>query len=175
MVPLCSEFFSCCCSRRDSFMLPLRCMQPSSRSTPVCHRFGQVLASLALFPCAPRRPRGEMTAVPCGARSDARLLPASSSQPRSAHFRSVRTYNTTIYIFLKFRTILTFLGDVQLFRKKRIAGSPRRFRSCLDEREPVRQDRRFFLLFTHANVPTARTGGGNGPGWRAREPHTSQE
>ena len=38
-----------------------------------------------LCPCEPRRPLGDMQAVSCGARSRqySRLLPASSSQPRS--------------------------------------------------------------------------------------------
>ena len=45
----------------------------------------------ALCPCEPRLPRGEMQAVPCGARSNARLLPASTSQPPPAGTRSPET------------------------------------------------------------------------------------
>ena len=33
----------------------------------------------ALYPSEPRLPRGEMQDVPCGARSNTRLLPASTS------------------------------------------------------------------------------------------------
>ena len=45
-------------------------------------------------PCEPRLPRGEMQDVPCGTRSNTRLLPASTSQPPPAGNRSVREYNT---------------------------------------------------------------------------------
>ena len=51
----------------------------------------------AQCPREPRLPRGEMQAVPCGARSNTRLLPASStSQPLPAGIGSVRKYNTGI-------------------------------------------------------------------------------
>ena len=52
----------------------------------------------ALCPCEPRLPRGEMQAVPCGARSNTRLLPASISQPLPAGIRSVRKYNIEILL-----------------------------------------------------------------------------
>ena len=65
-------------------------------------------ASPALCPCEPRLPRGEMQAVPCGARSNTRLLPASTSQPPPAGIRSVRKYNTGIYLFVQVKTVLTF-------------------------------------------------------------------
>ena len=55
----------------------------------------------ALCPCEPRLPRGEMQAVPCGARSNTRLLPASTSQPPPAGIRSVRKYNTGVPVFVK--------------------------------------------------------------------------
>ena len=51
-------------------------------------------AFLALCPCEHRLPRGEMQAVPCGARSNTRLLPASTSQPPPAGIRFVRKYTT---------------------------------------------------------------------------------
>ena len=70
-----------------------------------------------------------MQAVPCGARSDTRLLPATGAQPRSAQMRSVRTYNTRLHVCFNVKTVLTFLGHVWLSRKKRCTGSPRRFRS----------------------------------------------
>ena len=54
----------------------------------------------ALCPCEPRLPRGEMQAVPCGARSNTRLLPASASQPPPAGIRSARKYNVPAYVFL---------------------------------------------------------------------------
>ena len=67
--------FICCCSGRDSCMLPSPCMLPSLHSAPYP----------ALCPCEPRCPVGDTQAVSCGARSRqwSRLLPASSSQPRS--------------------------------------------------------------------------------------------
>ena len=62
----------------------------------------------ALCPCEPRLPRGEMQAVPCGARSNTRLLLASTSQPPPAGIRFIRKYNTGIYIFVQVKTVLTF-------------------------------------------------------------------
>ena len=61
----------------------------------------------ALCPCEPRLPRGEMQAVPCAARSNTRLLPASTSQP-PAGIRSVRKYSTGICLFALVKTVLTF-------------------------------------------------------------------
>ena len=52
-----------------------------------------------LRPCEPRLRRGEMQAVPCGARSNTRLLPASTSQPPPAGTRFVRKYNTGMYLY----------------------------------------------------------------------------
>ena len=52
-------------------------------------------------PCGPRLPRGEMQAVPCGARSNTRLLPASTSQASPADIRSVRKYDTGICLFVQ--------------------------------------------------------------------------
>ena len=47
----------------------------------------------ALCPCEPRIPRGEMQAVPCGARSNDRLLsPSAFELPPPAGIRSVRKY-----------------------------------------------------------------------------------
>ena len=62
----------------------------------------------ALCPCEPRLPRGEMQAVPCGARSNTRLLPTSDSQPPPAGIRSVRKYNTGVCLFVQIKTVLTF-------------------------------------------------------------------
>ena len=42
----------------------------------------------AVCPCEPRLPRGETQAVPCGACSNTRLLPASTSQFPSASIRT---------------------------------------------------------------------------------------
>ena len=53
----------------------------------------------ALCQCEPRLPRGEMQAVRCGARSNARLLPASTFRPPPARIRSVRKYNTYLDMF----------------------------------------------------------------------------
>ena len=62
----------------------------------------------ALCPCEPRLPRGEIQAVPFGARSNTWLLPASTSQPPPAGIRSVRKYNTGICLFVQVKTVLTF-------------------------------------------------------------------
>ena len=51
----------------------------------------------ALCLCEPRLSRGEMQAVPCGARSNTRLLPASISQPPPAGIRFVRKHNTGMF------------------------------------------------------------------------------
>ena len=109
-------------------------------------------ASPVLCTCEPRRPCGEMQAVPCGARSDTRLFPASGSQARFAQIRSVRTYNTRIYLYFELKTVLTFLGYIELFRKKRSTGSSRRFCSCLDERGPARWENAGFPL--SSPIPT---------------------
>ena len=90
-----------------------------------------------LYVREPRRPRGEMQAVPCGARSDTRLLPASGAQPQSAQIRSVRAYNNRLNVYFNVKTVLTFLGHVRLSRKKRSTGSPRHFRSFLAELGPA--------------------------------------
>ena len=82
---------------------------PGRDSRACCAAMPATLAALgatfqsfpALCPCEPRLPRGEMQAVPCGARSNTRLLPASTSQPPSAGIRSVRKYNTGIRLFVQ--------------------------------------------------------------------------
>ena len=53
----------------------------------------------ALRPREPRLPRGGMQAVACGARSNYRLLPVSTSQPPPSGNRSVLKYNTGIRLF----------------------------------------------------------------------------
>ena len=62
----------------------------------------------ALCPYEPRLPRGEMQAVPCGARTNTWLLLASTSRPPSAGILSVRKYNTGICLFVQVKMILTF-------------------------------------------------------------------
>ena len=65
----------------------------------------------ALCPCEPRPPRGEMQAVPCGARSNTRLLPASTSRPLPPSLlllASALSYNTEICLFDKVKTVLIF-------------------------------------------------------------------
>ena len=62
----------------------------------------------ALCPFEPRRPRGEMQAVPCGARSDTRLLPASTFLPPPVDIRSVQKYYTGICLYVELETVLIF-------------------------------------------------------------------
>ena len=75
MAPLCSEKFYLLLFWSRLVHAAARCMLPSLRSAPYP----------ALCPSERRRPVGDMQAVSCGARSRqySRLLPASSSQPRS--------------------------------------------------------------------------------------------
>ena len=117
----------CCYSGRDSCMLP-----PAMHATLAA--LGTILSPIrsgpsspALCLCEPRRPRGEMQAVPCGARSDTRLLPASGAQPRPAQTRSVRAYNPRLNVYFKVKTVLTFLGHVRLSRKKEAPAHPEAF------------------------------------------------
>ena len=56
----------------------------------------------------PRRPRGELQAVPCGARSDTRLLPVSTYQPLSTDICSVRNYKTGIIDFVEVKAVVIF-------------------------------------------------------------------
>ena len=155
MEPPCSEKFICCCSRRDSCTLPLRCMLPSLRSPPS--------AKLPpLCACEPRRPRADIQAVPCGACSDTRLLPASDSQPPSAQIRSVRTYNTIIYTYFKVKTVITFY---YISRTRPVIPQNRKHRliqtlSLVPRRALARAagERRIPLVCTHAHVSTARSG-----------------
>ena len=91
MVPLCSKTFS----------LLLFWSRLVHAALAINATLAIFQASPALCPCEPCRPRGEMQAVPCGARFDTRLLPASSSQPRSPQIRSVRTYNSRIHLYFK--------------------------------------------------------------------------
>ena len=96
-------------------MLPSRCMLPSLRSAPYP----------TLCPCEPRRPVGNMQAVSCGARSRqySRLLPASSSQPRSIFERagSEPMGRVHIYIGILFaqyrRPLLTDLSTAPVMRR----------------------------------------------------------
>ena len=69
--------------------------------------FGVIFQAFpALCPFDPRCPRGEMQAVPCGARFDTRLLPASTSQPPPVDIRSV--YNTGICFYVEVKTVFLF-------------------------------------------------------------------
>ena len=57
MLPLCSEKFVCCCSGRDSCMLPSRCMLPSlhpvpsSKLPPFCLPVSPVTRAARCKPC----------------------------------------------------------------------------------------------------------------------------
>ena len=69
-------------------LCPKKKIWPGRDSRACCARLHAILAALgaifqafpALYPCETRLPRGEMQAVPCGARSNTRPLPASTSQ-----------------------------------------------------------------------------------------------
>ena len=117
----------------------------------------------ALCPCEPRLSREDMQAVPCGARSNTRLLPASTSQPPPAGIRSIRKYTTGICLFVQVRTVLhsdTYTYPAREKYTHRVDHAHRLFRSCLDERPPARWESagRFILVCTHAHAPTSRSG-----------------
>ena len=64
-----------------------------------------------------------MQAVPCGARSNTRLLPASISPPPPASIRPVRKYSTGILLFVQVKTVLTFGRLVTPQEKNKHTGS----------------------------------------------------
>ena len=126
-----------------------------------------------LCTCESRRPRGEMQAVPCGARSDARLFrpPARNLDPlRSAISGRIMRGSIFILMSKRYNCSTDILGDVQLSRKKRNTGSRRRFRSCLDEREPARRPIAGFPL--SAPTPTYPRRGPGQKRPRAAHPRT---
>ena len=151
-------------------------MLPSPRSAQSCHRFDRVQAFPAPHPSEPRRPRSEMQAVPCGARSDTRLLPASDSQLLSAQILSVRTYNTSIYIFIsKTKRSLHFAEKSIYPARKEAPAHPDDFARARTSAGPrggraTDSPRLHPCTRTHGEIK-----GRNGPGWRAREPHTNRK
>ena len=115
-----------------------------------------------LCPREPRLPRGEMQAVPCGARSNTRLFPASVFQPPLAGIRFVRNYNTGMCVFVQVKKSLHSDTSSYPARAKQIHRfnhAHRRFRSCFDERRPARRESagRFTLVCSHAHAPTSRS------------------
>ena len=99
-------------------MLPSRCMLPSLRSAPYP----------ALCPCEPRRPVGDMQAVSCGVRSRqySRMLPASSSQPRSIVERAGSGPMGRVHIYILVYIYYSSISDAprspSLARHKLCAG-----------------------------------------------------
>ena len=132
----------------------------------------------ALCPCEPRLPRGEMQPAPCGVRSNTRLISASISQPPPAGIRSVRKYNTGICPFVQYKRSLHSDTSSYPAREKkahRVNHAHRRFRSCLGERPPARQESagRFTLVCTHAPAPTSRSEAEMAKGGAHTKPHTN--
>ena len=78
MAPLCSEKFSLLLLFWSTLVHAALAMHATLAALGTIFK-----ASPALCTYEPRRPRGEMQAVPYGARSDTRLVPASGLQPRS--------------------------------------------------------------------------------------------
>ena len=72
MVPLCPKQILGLVETRAHAALAM----PATRAA-----LGAIFQASPLCLCEPRLPRGEMQAVPCGTRSNTRLLPASTSQP----------------------------------------------------------------------------------------------
>ena len=132
-------------------------------------------ASPVLCTCEPRRPCGEMQAVPCGARSDTRLLTASGSQPRSGQIRSVRAYHTRRYLYFGDKTIVTFFGHVELSARKGVPAHPDAFARASTSAGP-RSGRAPNFPCLH---PCPRTHGEirgrNAPGRRARDSYTRRK
>ena len=120
----------------------------------------------ALCLCEPRPPRGEMQAVPCGARSDAAEQPASSSQPLDLLKSPLPGNIIPGYIFmLKYKRSLFSRTRLVIPQGNKRTGSttPRRFRSGLDERASARRESNGLSLSVHIR-------GRNGPGRRASKP-----
>ena len=116
------------------------CMLPSPRLRRSRHRFGQVQASPALCPCETRRPCGVKHAVSYGARADTRSLSCSRSERHL--LRSVPSANIIpdcIHIF-KPKRPLHFPAKSGYPASTGSNGSPRPFRSWLDERGPARPE-----------------------------------
>ena len=165
MVPLCSE---------KNYLLLLfwsRLVHAALAMHATLAALGTIFkASPALCTCEPRHPRGEMQAVPCGARSDTRLFPACGSQPRSAQIRPVRTY-----LILKSKRSLHFSDTSSYPARKKAPAHPDAFARASTNVRP-RGGRAPVSPCLH---PCPRTHGEirgrNGPGRRAREPHTNRK
>ena len=160
-----------------------------SRACQLMHAALPMLATLAvlgaifhafpaLCPCEPRRSRGEMHGVPCGAPSTTGLLPASTSQPPPACIRFVRIYYTGICISDEVKTVLTF-ANVQLPRKRKLntPGQPRsQTLLLLPRRAAARAAGEYRSLYPclhpcpHARVEIR---GRTGSGRRPPKPHTN--
>ena len=167
MVPLISETFSL-------LLLPWwRLVHAALAMHAILAALGTIFkAASALCTYEPRRPRDELEVVPCGPRSDTRLFPASGTQLRSAYIRPVPTYNKRTFLCFEVQTVLVFLRHVKLSLKKRSTGSPRRFRSCLEERAPARRESAGFPLSAPMPTHPRRDPGPKRP-WaaRPRTPH----
>ena len=131
-----------------------------ARATRATHA---ALAALGVFfqdfpvlcPFEPRRPREEMQAVPRGARSDTRLLPASTSQPPPVDIRSVRKYNTGVCRDVKVKTVL-IISDMSSYpaRKETPAHPhPDAFARASTSTHPRGGRAPVTLVCTHANEP----------------------
>ena len=82
----------------------------------------QAFPALCLF--NPRRPRGEMQAVPCVARSGTRLLPASTSQSPPVDIRFFRKYTAVIYLYAEVETVLIIFTLLVIPREKETPAHP---------------------------------------------------
>ena len=168
MEPLRSEKFVCCCSGRDSCMLPSRCMLPSlhpvpsSKLPPFCLPVSPVTRAARCKPC----PVALVPILGCS-RPPARNL----DLVRSAMSGSIMTED----FFNENKTVLTFFGHVELSRKKRSTGSPRRFRSCLDERGHAPWESVHFPYLQPCPRTHGEIRGRNAPGRRARDSYTRRK
>ena len=140
MEPLCSKEFLCRRSGRDSCILPSQCMLPSLRSAPSVN-LPPFYVPVSPVAHAPRFKPCPVALVP--------TLGCSRPPARNLHLLRSALSGRIIpeYIFvLKPKRSFTLRGHVQLSRKKRSTASPRRFRSCLDERWPARRESAGFPL-----------------------------
>ena len=118
--------------------------------------------------------------MPCGARPNTRLLPASTSQPpplASALF--VNIVPGYVFCSRKKWSLHSDKPGLSTGEKKthRVNHSHRRFRSCPDKRLPVRAAKErtpvFSLVCTHAYLPTSTSGAETAQGGAPPKPHTN--
>ena len=132
------------------------------RHLPSCPRY---------MSCEPHPPRGQMQAVTCGARSDTQLL--------DLHLEASRICPERVSVYIKPGPVFMLRSKRSIFSRTRIvipqerntdSSTPRCFRSCLDERAPVRRESASLTLSAPISTYPRRYPGPKRP--RAARPQT---